>query len=121
MYSGDPVGSPHDLPETPKRIIGYGSSPMVQYNGRGLYFIEIKENSVDIELLPHARFVRNWWEWHTDGEPIVELDTGTAMPFELKLSGFEGISFEEKPGKYRFPLVVKSVVADKSVSQSGQL
>lgn len=68
---------------------------------------------MQVELLPHSKFVRNWWEWHTDGDPIVELDNTTALPFELKLPGFEAVCFKEKPGLYRFPLVAEAVAVDQ--------
>ena len=67
---------------------------------------------MQVELLPHSKFVRNWWEWHTDAEPIVELDDKTAIPFELKLPGFEVVSFKKKSGKYCFPLIAKAVTVE---------
>ena len=104
MHSSDVSLCPVELPKTVKRIVGYGNSPFVQYGGSGLYFIEVEEESVQIELLPHSKFLRHSWEWHTDGEPVVELDDTTILPFELKLPGFDPICFKKKPGQYHFPL-----------------
>ena len=98
IHSGDAVWCPVGLPESPKKIIGYGNSPFVNYEGKGLYFIEITENDVQIEIYPHARFVRNWWEWHADGKLVVELDDETAFPFELNLPGHDPIKLNVTPG-----------------------
>ena len=38
--------------ENVNKLIGYGSSPLVTYEV-GLYFIDVYEQSVDIEILPH--------------------------------------------------------------------
>ncbi|MEA2067642.1 MAG: hypothetical protein U9P12_00445, partial [Verrucomicrobiota bacterium] len=100
IHSGDAVWCPVELPDTPKRIIGYGNSSFVKTEGRGLYFIDITADEVQIEIYPHARFVRNWWEWHTDGKPVVELDDQTAFPFELNLPGRESIKLNIKPGTH---------------------
>ena len=66
--------------ENVNKIIGYGSSPLVTYEGGGLYFIDVYEQSVDIEILPHAEFVRNPCEWHTDGGIVSELDFKQNFP-----------------------------------------
>jgi hypothetical protein len=100
IHSGGVVWSPVAPPDNPKKIIGYGSSPFVRYEGRGLYFIDIGDESVQIEIYPYARFVRNWWEWHTDGKAVVELDAETAFPFELNLPGRDPIRFDARPGLY---------------------
>ena len=106
-YSGDVDWCPIPLTENPKRLIGYGNSPYVSYRGRGLYFVIINKDlqEVEIETFPQASFVRNWWEWHTDGEPVVHLDRNTAVPFRLQLPGYKMVEFTEKPGVYKFPLI----------------
>ena len=112
MHSGDATWCPLELPKSLKGIVGFGNSSLVHYAGTGLYFIEIGEDSVQVELLPHSKFVRNWWEWHTDAEPIVELDDTTALRFELKLPGFEAVSFKKKSGHYCFPLIAEAVTVE---------
>lgn len=111
IHSGDTVWRPVDVPEAPKKIIGRGNSPFVRYEGTGLYFIDIGDENVQIKIYPHARFVRNWWEWHTDGRPIVELDDQTERPFELNLPGREPIKLNLKPGVSRAALVSAPVPA----------
>jgi hypothetical protein len=48
-------------PENPSRIIGYGSSPLVEYDGEGMYFLERKQTTGrelwTLVVLPHARFL----------------------------------------------------------------
>lgn len=104
IYSGDLVWCPVELPEMPKRIVGTGNSPFVKYEGTGLYFIDIGEADVQVEIYPHARFIRNWWEWHTDERPIVELDDKTELPFELNLPGCEPVRLTIAPGRCSVPL-----------------
>ena len=110
MHSGDISWCPFELTEAPQQIVGYGKSPYVEYEGTGLYFINVSDESVEVELLPHSKLLRNIWEWHTDAEPYVELDSSTALPFELKLPGFRSISFKKKPGRYDFPLIAETVI-----------
>ena len=108
MHSSEASWCPLKLPKTIKRIVGYGNSPFVKYEGSGLYFIKVEEGSVHIELLPHSKFLRPPWNWYTDCEPVVELDYAFIVPFELKLPGFDPIFFKDKPGQYSFPLVTQN-------------
>lgn len=114
MHSGDIACCPLELTGTPKQIVGYGNSPYVEYEGTGLYFINVLDESVEVELLPHSKRLRNIWEWHIDAQPYVELDSSTALPFELKLPGFRSISFKKKPGRYDFPLIKETISADNA-------
>ncbi|MDF7824544.1 hypothetical protein P4B35_11010 [Pontiellaceae bacterium B12227] len=111
IHSGDVSWCPVQVSAAPSRIIGYGSSPLVSYMGRGLYFVEVDEHEVCITLYPHARFLREAWQWHADGGLVTELDEKTAVPFELRLPGFEPIVIERSPGSYTFPLVVDRQVS----------
>ncbi|MEC8404599.1 MAG: hypothetical protein VXZ08_00775, partial [Verrucomicrobiota bacterium] len=52
MHSGDIACCPLELTGTPKQIVGYGNSPYVEYEGTGLYFINVLDESVEVELLP---------------------------------------------------------------------
>jgi hypothetical protein len=43
-----------------KEIAGYGSSPIVEYNGRGIYFLDKLENGIwRLEVMPDATWVDN--------------------------------------------------------------
>lgn len=105
LHSGDTAWCPVELPEAPRRIVGYGSSPFVSYAGRGLYFIDVGEDEARIELYPHARFLREAWRWHADGGLVIELDETTAMPFELRLPGYAPVRLCVPPGVHRAALV----------------
>ena len=74
-----------DLPSLQK-IIGYGDS-FVTCNSTGLYFIDVGKDSVQVELLPQAQFVREAWRWHADGELVTYLDNEKPISFSLKLPG----------------------------------
>ena len=107
-YSGDLSWCPIDLPEFPKKIIGYGSSPWVACNSKGLYFIHVDDHVVQIELYPQARPVRDAWQWHADGGLVTEVDVETAIPFRLKFPGYQPIELTDMPGTYSFPLIRKT-------------
>ena len=62
IHTGD---LPHDfvkLPRMPTRIAGYGSSPFIQYQGKGVYFLQaVFENGEftsrwKLKVMPHAEF-----------------------------------------------------------------
>lgn len=43
-----------------KKIVGYGSSPVVQYNGRGAYFLDKLEDGIwRLEVMPDATWVKD--------------------------------------------------------------
>ena len=107
-YSGELSWCPIKLPEAPQKIIGYGSSPLVACESRGLYFIQVDDHAVQIELYPQARSVRDAWQWYADGELVTELDAETAVSFRLKLPGYQPIELHDIPGTYSFPLVRKT-------------
>lgn len=47
-----------------KQIIGYGSSPLIQYEGLGLYIIEIKGDTMEMEIFPDTIMLTDD-PWHT--------------------------------------------------------
>ena len=102
------LSAPPEVPEAPQKIIGYGSSPLVACESRGLYFIQVDDHAVQIELYPQARSVRDAWQWYADGELVTELDAETAVSFKLKLPGYQPIELTDIPGTYSFPLIRKT-------------
>ena len=104
VYSGNLDWCPIDLPSLPKKIIGYGDSPFVTCNSTGLYFIDVGKDSVQVELLPQAQFVREAWRWHADGELVTYLDNEKPISFSLKLPGWQDILLKEVPGLFEIPL-----------------
>jgi len=89
IHSGDITGCPLPPASPPRRILGRGKSPFAEYAGTGLYFLEIDDREIRLEILPHARFVRDPWQWWMDGQPVTELDYHTPATFRLKLPGWD--------------------------------
>ena len=112
IYTGDVSWCPLDVSALPSRIVGYGLSPLVSYEGQGLYIIDVEARRVRVQLYPHARSIRDAWQWLADGELVTELDEKTAVPFELRIPGFEPIAFEKPPGTYTFSLVVDHATSE---------
>jgi hypothetical protein len=62
MYSGSTTSRPTNL-ATLRRIVGFGSSPVVQYGGAGVYFLDqIREGLWRLEVYPDAVPVRDPFE-----------------------------------------------------------
>ncbi len=108
-----------ELPRVPKQIVGYGSSPFVQYQGTGMYFLKSVfedgrfSNRWTLKILPNVTF---------GGEDYPVIDVEKKFPFTLRLPGFDfgksvvhctktgnkvravstpqSISFEVAPGDY---------------------
>lgn len=105
-----------------KHIMGYGSSPLVEYDGTGVYHINISQDQIDITIQPDSKWVREPWRrdllkqliteldrsashtmslsipgWAADGCRVFELNEGGKK--EIPLSG-EGLAFSVTPGKY---------------------
>lgn len=47
-----------------KRIIGYGKSALIDYDGAGLYRVEILDDMLKVEILPDAQMLSD--PWHAD-------------------------------------------------------
>lgn len=104
-----------------RRVVGRGASPLANYGGTGLYFIDsVGEDAVQIQILPDAEFVVPHYLGNGKGETAVRLSTDRSHVFELKLPGYSegvemirtvagqpvhvkrtqgGIRFDAKPGE----------------------
>lgn len=47
------------------KIVGYGNSPLVRYEGRGIYVIRIEDDNMEVEVFPDAVMLTSD-PWHTD-------------------------------------------------------
>jgi len=69
------------LPRIPKKISGYGSSPFITYQGKGIYFLEAVfadgkfSNRWKLKVMPHAAF-------DSEGQSVV--NTERSFPFTLR-------------------------------------
>jgi hypothetical protein len=74
------------LPQNPKQIIGYGSSRFIEYQGKGLYFLEavIKDgrfaNRWSLKIMPNVTFGENDY-------PIIDVDK--EFLFTLRFPGLD--------------------------------
>jgi hypothetical protein len=59
LYTNTTTSTPKDIAKL-SEITGYGSSPIIEYNGRGVYFLDNLENGVwRLEVMPDATLVDN--------------------------------------------------------------
>ncbi|MGA2175112.1 MAG: hypothetical protein ABSH38_09045 [Verrucomicrobiota bacterium] len=114
IHSGDITGCPVPQGAPPRRIIGRGNSPFVEYAGTGLYFLEIDRDEIRLEILPHARFVRDPWKWWMDGKLVTELDRETPATFRLRLPGWEGARVFRVENGNRIPVPLAGPAFDLS-------
>ena len=108
------------------KIIGYGDSPFIKYQGKGLYFIEkkIEERTGRVswllELKPHAEFTPGIFKFDKrKRSPAVLVDKERLMPITIQLPGLKNTmevyrldggdplevatqdgTFQAKPGRY---------------------
>lgn len=79
---------PLALPKSPKRIIGTGSSPYVEYTGSGLYILQqTDENTFTLLVNPDAVLVGNSLRGSFNA-PVAELREQAHL-FRLKLEGWQ--------------------------------
>ncbi|MCX7012827.1 MAG: hypothetical protein NTW86_09765 [Candidatus Sumerlaeota bacterium] len=126
MYSASlSAWNPLQISPDVQHIVGLGASELASYDGTGIYFIDIGEKEIDIEINPDAVFVRPFWEINWKVLPpamICELDFRTPHRMTLAIRGWDGgcsvwriengaetqvkatgraLEFEARPGKYR--------------------
>jgi hypothetical protein len=62
MYSNS-TGTDHPQPDSLVKIVGYGSSPLVRYEGKGIYFLDKIMNGIwRLEVYPDAMIVSDPFE-----------------------------------------------------------
>jgi len=95
LYAGSTRSRPPD-PATLRRIAGYGSSPVVTYDGEGIYFLDkIRAGVWRLEVYPDAVPVRDPFE-PPSPEKIVTRAISRAWPMTVTLPDL-GTSFTVQP------------------------
>lgn len=91
MYArGIDEWKPLSLPKSPKRIVGTGSSPYVEYTGSGLYVLQqIDNDTFTLHINPDAVLVGNSLLGSLDA-PVAELKAQPHL-FRLKLEGWQEV------------------------------
>jgi len=124
IHAGDMTGDGGLQPKPGvKKVIGFGSSPLVNYEGNGIYTIDISENEINIEIQPNTEQLKPLWGKDFLVSLVTKLDYSTEKHFQLKLDGWaatnsevfrisnagqqklelsgqEGVSFMATPGSY---------------------
>lgn len=90
FYSGDilkwnPLAPRQNL----KEIKGYGNSPLVNYDGTGIYSVEISDKMIRISIQPDATWLIEPWLQPNAGKMITSLDYNAKHIFELFLKKWE--------------------------------
>jgi hypothetical protein len=86
IHTGDLKSDFIELPRIPKKIAGYGSSPFVDYQGKGMYFLEAVfedgqfTNRWTLKVMPHAEFV---------GKDTTDVNREQTFPFTLRFPGMD--------------------------------
>lgn len=127
IYTNNTTTKP-TKPEALESISGFGNSPLVNYEGKGAYFLDKVEPEVwRLEVMPDAIWVDNLFgrnnlkkevaviNWRTWPMQISLPDLGTQFNISSLINDFtdfknSGNSFQVRPGVY---LLVKSGVTTK--------
>jgi Cellulase (glycosyl hydrolase family 5) len=131
-YSNTTLTKPVD-PGKLKKIAGVGSSPVVQYQGSGAYFLDkLDEGIWRLELMPDAIHIRDPFEraspkkevtriqWQNNSMHILLPDLGQDFTINglnegNSYSGSSGTdSFSIQPGTYLLTGIGKKISADKN-------
>lgn len=71
-----------------KEIIGLGSSDVVSYTGTGIYFININEDSIRLEIMPDHHWIQEPWNSKAHGK-VSEIDYTKVNTLSLYLNGWD--------------------------------
>lgn len=70
---------------TVKHIAGYGSCPIVAYSGTGLYFVDIVDDKMYINLMPNVNVVGNQFKSPDYSTIVTELDYSAMNTLSITL------------------------------------
>ena len=88
--SGNVDWSPLDVPNAPAVIAGCGNSPLVSYEGTGMYQLEFADNRAVLRILPDVRYTYPPWQRRGSkpSERVCELNPQAEHVFELRVEGW---------------------------------
>ena len=77
---------------TVRHVLACGRSPYADYDGTGLYTIEIGSDAVELEINPDAEFVWPPWKGNRKGPwgRVTKLDSATQHRFVLRHPAWSG-------------------------------
>lgn len=95
LYAGTTSSTPPD-PRSLRRVAGYGSSPVVRYEGRGIYFLDrVREGVWRLEVYPDAVPIADPFESPNTAR-IATRAIARSWPMTVKLPGL-GDAFTVQP------------------------
>ena len=103
------------------KIIGYGDSRYIKYNGKGIYHILIQEKIIKIEINPDAIFLRE--PWHRDSlrsyqnrymdirktAPVARIENNTNI-LKINFPGWLNADAWRIEGKERIPVECRDMI-----------
>lgn len=75
-----------------RRVVGVGRGPFVDYDGTGLYQLEIRDDHIDLEITPNVTKVGNLWATEKVGNRWAKGQVGKVAP-KAVLFGYEPRDF----------------------------
>ena len=72
-----------------RHIAGVGSSPLVRYEGSGMYFVDETGEGLSLEILPDVRIVGDPFQKGDGVSPVTLLDESTPHPLSIRLARWE--------------------------------
>ena len=124
VHAGDMIGEKILEPKKGvKKIIGFGDSSLVSYDGNGMYSLDISEEELDIEIQPNIEQQKPLWGKDFLVSLVTKLDYDTPRVMTLNIQGWslensellkiennkkvkaaflndKGLSFNALPGTY---------------------
>ena len=86
IYSGDMLNwNVIEPSQNVKEIKGSGSSSLVNYDGKAMYFLKISDNNIQITIEPDANWISEPWQQWKYKKIVTTLDYEVSHVFELKL------------------------------------
>lgn len=91
MHSGPLDNLPEGAPCKPSRILGVGSSPLVTYDGTGIYHAKIDNGTMELVIHPDASFVLpHWQKQPRPWAKACRLDWDSRHRFTIHMDGWSG-------------------------------
>ncbi|HLP71760.1 MAG TPA: hypothetical protein VK155_02585 [Bacteroidales bacterium] len=75
--------------KNPKEVIGFGCSHLIDYEGTGLYFLNISDKDIRLSIEPDARWNTDPWLQSRYKSIVTVLDSSAMHSFELKIDGLD--------------------------------
>lgn len=88
-HSGDATNIyPQNISDEVDNIVGVGSSPLVDYSGTGIYFIDDRGDELFITIEPNHKRLQEPWDSRAGGL-ISELDYNTPNTMSIRLADWK--------------------------------